>query len=1325
LEAKISRLKVPFFPEIIIQMGIPPLTEGGLIFKIRVSSRTPPQTPIAMQTPTPMKNKANNRSIKQKLSVLAFIALYLIAPILTTLNAQSAFATESIPVPISTTTGNEYDENGLLSPGAATTQSTMPASPYEHPTMSLIEQETQTRNSLASQEVNRNLNNEFANYNETYSGLNQFWNDTIVGKFFNNFLPWIGKNVSEFLYSWIPSAVQYLSRALEIFVLNPNIAVNGLANDPHMSISNTPASQEGQSYINAIAPEVRKLADIMYGIAVDLLLLLFVLCIWKFWADASWGRGGSNLMGAVGRLITTSALMLAWPTIYAFWIQISNEMIKAIYFNSAAEMVAFDQAMATVIKAGLLAVGGLLLNALAPVAGAALGGLAGGPVGGLVGGTIGGFVAFAGLIIFMVFGAILIAQLVYLVTLKSIQTILLTAQYMFAPIFIVMFATPDTESSCAGFIKSFVEVSLWSFVWVGFLRLLVVIMNTEFSPWGKVVLGLGILQLMISVPAFIARAQISPMSDFLSAGMITGGLVKGAAAIGNTANTFAGYWADHRNKSHTVGGAQGAQKSVSAQLNPQGQGNLNPNLNNKLNTALNANGSTPPAPGTPGANGAGTPDPAQGSLNLQGGKMNTPPVKPNPTNPTTPTGPGGPKGPTPPATPTTPPTNPPTQPGGAGGAANAQGTLFDLDAADKAHGVNAEKAEAIAGATTGTGAAAGATAANTTGAKAQGSLAAMKEAMKAPFKPGALQNHSTLAQYLGGMWARAAANSARDLSSPIIGNNDGSSLVGSVGGGVGLTQVQKEPMLDANGNHMKDANGNLMYKPMDDVRGAQMLAASGIVAQGSKNEIFADKMRQAAKEAGYDQPKGMGDRMASGIMMGLSGKHWGNTAAAKQNFQHGMFKEGAKGAMSWVQGQKGNAVTDHLNSTLGYCGEDEQVELLAGIMDPENINSGFKPEAVQARMKIAQMGLGWDTWNNAAAGSAPVKTSTQAEALPAVRGTASFLQKSVQSTLGRTTGADIPTVATKAASSLTPGHGKAITQVMIKYGDLNRTGNDGEDVALICNAVDIVQDVYGPNARPNNYLETYDSLVAAKGLSTEPPSVENGSNGALLQKLNITQSTVSGNYARNFSQSQATGGESTVRMMASAGVRGNAMSNPQVVQVATQIDQSDPETVRAFGTAANELGSNISVQRVHIIKEMMASDPGSYRPESITDSDVYVAEAVAHIQSTSDNELYRNRVYINSDMVRQVSRQADYRPGTELPTYTNPESGTKSAYSEAVQGIVNNYSLNRPPRGGAGGPGGAIHLDRGKRSQEERDVLKNIDDELDALKRNDPGDDNA
>jgi hypothetical protein len=58
------------------------------------------------------------------------------------------------------------------------------------------------------------------------------------------------------------------------------------------------------------------------------------------------------------------------------------------------------------------------------------------------------------------------------------------------------------------------------------------------------------------------------MSDFLSAGMITGGLVKGAAALGNTANTFAGYWSDKKMGNHTTGAAQGAAKTGTAELNP-------------------------------------------------------------------------------------------------------------------------------------------------------------------------------------------------------------------------------------------------------------------------------------------------------------------------------------------------------------------------------------------------------------------------------------------------------------------------------------------------------------------------------------------------------------------------------------------------------------------------------------------------------------------------------------------------------------------------------------------------------------------------------------
>lgn len=99
--------------------------------------------------------------------------------------------------------------------------------------------------------------------------------------------------------------------------------------------------------------------------------------------------------------------------------------------------------------------------------------------------TIGEVFAFAGLVIFLILGGILIAELVYILVLKAIQTALLTAQYMFAPVFLVFYATPSTESVATGFVRAFVETSLWTFVWVGLLKIMVIIMFSNFNPWGK------------------------------------------------------------------------------------------------------------------------------------------------------------------------------------------------------------------------------------------------------------------------------------------------------------------------------------------------------------------------------------------------------------------------------------------------------------------------------------------------------------------------------------------------------------------------------------------------------------------------------------------------------------------------------------------------------------------------------------------------------------------------------------------------------------------------------------------------------------------------
>jgi len=455
---------------------------------------------------------------------------------------------------------------GNLSSGAQQTQNTVPNPYADAPGEVPLVYTAATNNTTG---VIQNVTNtllgtgELGYINDTYMGIKRFWGDDIIGNLFQNIGQLIGKWISEWINGWVADTVRFLTAFLRTFVLNPNIAVNGIQNGP------------GAGQPDDISPYIRAAADVMYGIAVDLLLLLFILCIWKYWADAAW-RGGAGLMGSVGRLIFTAGLLLAWPTIYAFIIQITNEMIQAIYFNSADDIMRLDAAMASAVKGGLMAGAGLLAHAFAPVVG--------GAVGGLALGLVGEIVAFAGLVIYLIIGGILIAQLIYILVLKAIQTALLTAQYMFGPIFLVFFATPDTESVASGYVKSFVEVSLWTFVWVGLLKIMVIILFSDFNPWGKIIMAIGVLQLMIQVPSFLARAQISPMSDFVSAGLITGGILGIGKALSSKGGDLMDRFAKWRG-SLQDGGARGAQQTQSVKMNGLPHGAQDPDAYSKIQKA--------------------------------------------------------------------------------------------------------------------------------------------------------------------------------------------------------------------------------------------------------------------------------------------------------------------------------------------------------------------------------------------------------------------------------------------------------------------------------------------------------------------------------------------------------------------------------------------------------------------------------------------------------------------------------------------------------------------------------------------------------------------
>lgn len=377
----------------------------------------------------------------------------------------------------------------------------LPSVPYKNDQQTAFPPGHGEATNLAQQAAEQNmdwkvtwdLTNPMGMGNDVYNGLHQWYTDDIFDNLFAGIGQLFGKWFYEFITGWMCDVVRFLTGALATFVLNPNIANNVAQGKDDISLA------------------VHKMADIMMSIAIDLLLLLFILCIWKYWAEANW-RGMLNPMGSVMRLISTAGVLLAWPTVYSFITELANQMIKAIWFNTADSMAEFDQAIVTIIKAGLVDTAAGLVAALAPIMGT-VGTNVG--FGGWVLGAVGGTVSFAAELIFGLLTAIIIGQLLVILMLKAVQTAILIAQYMFAPLFIVFFAVPDTESFTVKYMYSFVIVSLWTFVWLALFRLLIIVLNSANNPWGKILLVLGILQLMIQGPAFMMSGSIEPKIAFL------------------------------------------------------------------------------------------------------------------------------------------------------------------------------------------------------------------------------------------------------------------------------------------------------------------------------------------------------------------------------------------------------------------------------------------------------------------------------------------------------------------------------------------------------------------------------------------------------------------------------------------------------------------------------------------------------------------------------------------------------------------------------------------------------------------------------------------
>jgi hypothetical protein len=848
---------------------------------------------------------------------------------------------------------------------AGNAQSTEPTSRYytdARAQTTLVQQAAEQNSDEAIGQVESLLRGETGVYNDTYFALHQWFSDDWVSNLFANMWQLVGKWLIEFIQNWVSDTVQFLTAFVKIFVLNPNIPVNGLQ------------QQNGSG--DDISKSIKQATDIVYGIAVDISLILFVFCIWRFWADAAW-KGGGNLMGSVGRLIFAAGLLLAWPTIFAFEIQISNEMIKALYFNSATEVTHLDAAMAAAVQAGLVATSAGLAQAFAPIIGTVAGGALGGEVGGLVLGTVGDVVSFAGLILYSVLGVLLIAELIYLMILKAIQTLLLTAQYLFGPIFLVCFASPDTESYASGYVKAWIETSLWTFIWVGLFKLLVIFVYSDFNPWGKILMVVGVLQLMIQVPSFMARAMISPMSDFISAGLLSGMTLKGLGMLAGEGakamNRFTMQKTEipamnmEQSKATALRGLarQAANPETLAQYRAASQGLPLNGHSQHLGMA----GSNPPkkeqfaqALASPGLNVAGTPESEeekrkrlqeraaaqQYAALLSAARQGAP---------------------------------------GAPG-----GTPFNA-AVSGPGGMNATALGALTGVSAGIGRSL--------------SPAAVQRGMMDPTLsgiPDAMQTGAFSAGAAPGLpgipgWGAAGVRKSGVINPAEAFNHAGYKFVEAKIAAVnartyGGTQIGYSDDKDGANKLVGDGRGNLLA--MRARKGATPEEVAHLVMAGGYTELFKsdseayDAARASALSAGAEdptKPKGLSERIAAG-WIGYNGGTFRGSSLAKQRFNKSLFEQAALGSEAYISGKSGNAYTQYLQRRFGDWTADDDTWAVHIMTDSSIAASPWNPAYSPATDALVSGGMKIDEPNRGAAGNQHVMKMQpwmRKAAIPAVR----------------------------------------------------------------------------------------------------------------------------------------------------------------------------------------------------------------------------------------------------------------------------------------------------------------------------------------------------
>jgi len=149
---------------------------------------------------------------------------------------------------------------------------------------------------------------------------------------------------------------------------------------------------------------------------------------------------------------------------------------------------------------------------------------------------------------------------------------------------------------------------------------------------------------------------------------------------------------------------------------------------------------------------------------------------------------------------------------------------------------------------------------------------------------------------------------------------------------------------------------------------AHLVMAGGFTELFKEDPEAMDAARQAAIDAGEDQPKGMRERMAAGVI-GWQGGTFRQTGLAKQRFARSLFQHAALGSEAYVSGQQGNSYTAYLRGRFGDWTPDDDTWAVHMMTDGSSTESPWNPSIKGAAESIAQAGLTFSPDIRAAASS--------------------------------------------------------------------------------------------------------------------------------------------------------------------------------------------------------------------------------------------------------------------------------------------------------------------------------------------------------------------